>query len=105
MQEKSLFLKYEKLLKKQEMKLVRNQPDKYFDALSAEQIKQKLRELDHTVCDKSTDDLHQVDSTILKCGMTMPQFVDMVIFWVLLPFLTQSSTTQVMKYVPLWSRH
>lgn len=47
------------LLKKQEMKLVRNQPDKYFDALSAEQIKQKLRELDHTVCDKSTDDLHQ----------------------------------------------
>jgi len=35
------------------MKLVRNQPDKYFDALSAEQIKQKLRKLDHTICDKS----------------------------------------------------
>jgi len=50
----------QKLLKKhEEMKLVRNQPDEYFDALSAEQIEQKLRELDHTVYDKSTDDLRR----------------------------------------------
>ena len=36
------------------MKLVCNQADKFFDALSAEQIEQKLRELDHTVTKAQT---------------------------------------------------
>ena len=49
------------LLKKhEEMKLIRNQSDEYFENLSAEQIEQRLRELHHTIsAEKSTNDLRQ----------------------------------------------
>ena len=51
----------EKLLKKhQEMKLFRDQADEHFDALSAEEIKTRLKELHHTFsADNSTEELRE----------------------------------------------
>ena len=48
------------LIKHQEMKLIRDQPDEYFDTLSAEQVKLRLKELHHTFSPcNSTEELRE----------------------------------------------